>query len=57
MSVYDVEKLQTQDLPTKTKEPWMQRDDKKYYLLNEKYTLLVDVAAHPIECVETFASR
>lgn len=25
-------------------------DVKKYYLLNEKYTSLVDVAAHPIEC-------
>jgi hypothetical protein len=57
MTVYDAEKLQPQDLPTKTKEAWMQRDDKKYYLLNEKYTSLVDVAAHPIECVETIASR
>lgn len=38
MSVYNAEKLQPQDIPSGTKEAWMQRDGKKYYLLTEKYT-------------------
>lgn len=38
MSVYNAEKLQPQDIPAETKEAWMQRDGKKYYLLTEKYT-------------------
>jgi hypothetical protein len=38
MSEYNAEKLQSQDLPTKTKEAWIKRDGKKYYLVNEKYT-------------------
>nr|WP_256719054.1 serine hydrolase domain-containing protein [Paenibacillus odorifer] len=38
LSEYNAEKLQPQDLSTKTKKAWMQRDGKKYYLLNGKYT-------------------
>ncbi|MFF2911279.1 serine hydrolase domain-containing protein [Paenibacillus sp. NPDC057934] len=37
-SVYNAEKLQSQELPAETKAAWSQRDGKKYYLLNEKYT-------------------
>lgn len=39
-SMYNAEKLQPEDLPAETKEVWMHRDGKKYYLLNEKYTSL-----------------
>lgn len=49
MSVYNAEKLQPQDLPTETKEAWIQRDGKKYYLLNEKYTSLVYLVLPPIQ--------
>jgi hypothetical protein len=48
-SEYNAEKLQPQDLPAKTKEAWMQRDGKKYYLLNEKYTSLVYLVLPPTE--------
>ncbi|RKP58349.1 class A beta-lactamase-related serine hydrolase [Cohnella endophytica] len=48
MSVYNVEKLQPQDLPTKTKKAWMQRDGKKFYLLSEKYTSIVYLAMPPV---------
>ncbi|WP_198023080.1 serine hydrolase domain-containing protein [Paenibacillus zanthoxyli] len=49
ISVYNAEKLQPQDLPTETKEAWIQRDGKKYYLLNEKYTSLVYLVLPPIQ--------
>nr|WP_245864457.1 serine hydrolase domain-containing protein [Paenibacillus donghaensis] len=38
ISMYSAEKLQPQVLPAETKEAWIQRDGKKYYLLTEKYT-------------------
>lgn len=38
ISMYSAEKLQPQYLPAETKEAWIQRDGKKYYLLTEKYT-------------------
>ncbi|WP_219838168.1 serine hydrolase [Paenibacillus sp. R14(2021)] len=47
VSEYSAEKLQPQDLPTMTKEAWMQRDGKKYYLLNEKYTSLIYLVLPP----------
>lgn len=40
ISMYNAEKLKPRDLPAQTREVWMQRDGKKYYLLNEKYTSL-----------------
>lgn len=49
ISVYNAEKLQPQDLPAKTKEAWIQRDGKKYYLLNEKYTSLGYLKAGTIQ--------
>ncbi|KGE17424.1 beta-lactamase [Paenibacillus wynnii] len=49
VSVYNAEKLQPQDLPTKTIKAWNQRDGKKYYLLNEKYTSLVYLLLPPIQ--------
>jgi len=49
MSVYSAEKLQPQDLPTKTIEAWNQRDGKKYYVLNEKYTSLAYLASPTIQ--------
>jgi hypothetical protein len=47
LSEYKAEKLQPQDLPTKTKKAWMQRDGKKYYMLNEKYTSIVYLLLPP----------
>ncbi|MUT68819.1 serine hydrolase [Paenibacillus sp. NEAU-GSW1] len=41
VSEYNAQKLQPQDLLTETREAWMQRDGKKYYLLDEKYTSTV----------------
>jgi Beta-lactamase class C and other penicillin binding proteins len=41
LSTYSAEKLEPQDLPPETMKAWIQRDGKKYYLLNEKYTSLV----------------
>ncbi|MFC3749797.1 serine hydrolase domain-containing protein [Paenibacillus sp. GCM10012306] len=38
ISVYNAEKLLPSNLPAETKAAWSQRDGKKYYLLNEKYT-------------------
>lgn len=49
VSVYNAEKLQPQDLPTKTIKAWIQRDGKKYFLLNEKYTSLVYLVLPPIQ--------
>ncbi|WP_425464924.1 hypothetical protein [Paenibacillus dokdonensis] len=49
LSEYNAEKLQPQDLPTKTKKAWMQRDGKKYYLLNEKYTSIVYLVLPPTQ--------
>ncbi|MRN53758.1 serine hydrolase [Paenibacillus sp. LC-T2] len=40
ISMYNAERLQPQELPAETKEAWIQRDGKKYYLLTEKYTSL-----------------
>ncbi|MNI52855.1 hypothetical protein D3C73_1076600 [compost metagenome] len=48
-SVYNAEKLQPQELPVETKAAWIQRDGKKYYLLNEKYTSLVYLMMQPIQ--------
>nr|WP_252863475.1 serine hydrolase domain-containing protein [Paenibacillus riograndensis] len=48
-SVYNAEKLQPQDLPAETREAWIQRDGKKYYLLNEKYTSLVYLMMQPTQ--------
>ncbi|WP_018758425.1 serine hydrolase domain-containing protein [Paenibacillus terrigena] len=48
-SEYNAEKLLPQDLPTKTKKAWKQRDGKKYYLLNEKYTSLIYLVLPPIQ--------
>ncbi|WP_407944313.1 serine hydrolase domain-containing protein [Paenibacillus durus] len=49
ISVYNAEKLQPQDLPAETKEAWIQRDGKKYYRLNEKYTSLVYLVLPPTQ--------
>lgn len=49
ISMSSAEKLQPQDLPTKTKKAWMQRDGKKYYLMNEKYTSLLYLVLPPTE--------
>lgn len=49
VSMYSAEKLQPQVLPTKIIEAWNQRDGKKYYLLNEKYTSLVYLVLPPIQ--------
>ncbi|WP_373293923.1 hypothetical protein [Paenibacillus albidus] len=38
VSEYNAEKLQPQDLPAETTAAWIQRDGKRYYLLNQKYT-------------------
>lgn len=40
VSEYSAEKLQPQDLPAETTAAWIQRDGKRYYLLNQKYTSL-----------------
>lgn len=48
-SVYNAEKLQPQNLPAETKEAWVKRDGKKYYLLNEKYTSFVYLVVPPIQ--------
>lgn len=40
LSAYSAEKLQAADLPAETAAAWKNRDGKKYYLLNEKYTSL-----------------
>jgi CubicO group peptidase (beta-lactamase class C family) len=40
LSLYSAEKLEPRDLPEETAAAWKQRDGKKYYLLNEKYTSL-----------------
>ncbi|MFF2480438.1 serine hydrolase domain-containing protein [Paenibacillus sp. NPDC058071] len=47
-SMYTAEKLQPQDLPKETIKPWIQRDGKRYYLVNEKYTSLVYMVLPPI---------
>ncbi|MFF2015314.1 serine hydrolase domain-containing protein [Paenibacillus sp. NPDC058177] len=49
MSVYNAEKLQPQDLSIATKEAWKQRDGKKYYLLNERYTSLIYLLLPPFQ--------
>ncbi|MFB9324922.1 serine hydrolase domain-containing protein [Paenibacillus aurantiacus] len=49
VSEYNAEKLTPQDLPTKTREAWMKRDGKKYYLLNEKYTSRTYMVLPPIQ--------
>ncbi|MGY4759567.1 serine hydrolase domain-containing protein [Paenibacillus caseinilyticus] len=49
VSEYNAEKLQPQDLPTETKEAWIQRDGKKYYPLNEKYTSLIYLVSGTIQ--------
>ncbi|QJD88008.1 beta-lactamase family protein [Cohnella herbarum] len=49
MSEYNAEKLQPKDLPSETKKAWIQRDGKKYYLLNEKYTSLIYLVLPPIQ--------
>lgn len=49
ISMYNAERLQPHELPAETKEAWMQRDGKKYYLLNEKYTSLLYLALPPTE--------
>ncbi|MNO21288.1 putative penicillin-binding protein PbpX [compost metagenome] len=49
ISVYNAEKLQPQDLQAETKEAWIKRDGKKYYLLNEKYTSFVYLVVPPIQ--------
>ncbi|MFC3749802.1 serine hydrolase domain-containing protein [Paenibacillus sp. GCM10012306] len=48
ISMYNAEKLQPQNLPEKTKKTWMQRDGKKYYLLNVKYTSIYYLVSPPI---------
>lgn len=49
LSEYNAEKLLPQNLPAETKEAWMQRDGKKYYLLNAKYTSLSYLISPPTE--------
>ncbi|MFF2015078.1 serine hydrolase domain-containing protein [Paenibacillus sp. NPDC058177] len=49
MSEYSAEKLQPQELPAKTKKAWMQRDGKKYYLLNEKYSSIFYLVLPPTQ--------
>ncbi|ASA26308.1 serine hydrolase [Paenibacillus donghaensis] len=49
ISEYNAEKLQPQDLSAETTEAWIQRDGKKYYLLNEKYTSLVYLLLPPVQ--------
>ncbi|MEK3698500.1 serine hydrolase domain-containing protein [Paenibacillus sp. FSL R10-2199] len=48
-SEYTSEKLQPQELPAETREAWMKRDGKKYYLLNAKYTSLGYLVLPPTE--------
>ncbi|WP_246070650.1 serine hydrolase domain-containing protein [Paenibacillus kobensis] len=47
VSEYNAERLQPRDLPTGTMKAWKERDGKKYYLLNQKYTSLVYLMASP----------
>ncbi|WP_018759906.1 serine hydrolase domain-containing protein [Paenibacillus terrigena] len=49
VSDYEAEKLQPNELPKATIEAWKQRDGKKYYLLNEKYTSLIYMVLPPIQ--------
>lgn len=48
VSVYNAEKLQSQDLPAETKEAWIKRDG-TYYLLDQKYTSLMYLVSPSIE--------
>ncbi|MDR0268602.1 serine hydrolase domain-containing protein [Paenibacillus sp.] len=49
VSDYEAEKLQPNELPKATIEAWKQRDGRKYYLLNEKYTSLIYLVLPPIQ--------
>ncbi|WP_040949020.1 serine hydrolase domain-containing protein [Gorillibacterium massiliense] len=49
VSLYQAEKLQPQNLSIKTKEAWIRRDGKKYYLLNEKYTSIAYLVLKSIQ--------
>ncbi|WP_081735389.1 serine hydrolase domain-containing protein [Paenibacillus gorillae] len=48
-SMYAAEKLQPQELPKETIESWTQRDGKKYYLLNEKYSSVIYLMMPPLQ--------
>ncbi len=47
VSEYNVEKIEPQELPTETIEVWDQRNGKKYYPLNEKYTSIAYLTMQP----------
>ncbi|WNS44229.1 serine hydrolase domain-containing protein [Paenibacillus sp. MMS20-IR301] len=49
VSMYNAEKLQPQNLPAQTMEAWMQRDGKKYYPVNEKFTSLIYLLLPPTQ--------
>lgn len=55
LSEYMVEKLEDHSLPETVKAVWKEREGKKYYALNEKYTSALYLVAMPVQTLTTYS--
>ncbi|MUG45810.1 serine hydrolase domain-containing protein [Paenibacillus woosongensis] len=54
ISHYAAEKLEAHSLPSEAQEVWKERDGKKYFAVNEKYSSVLYLAMMPVQTVEIF---
>ncbi|GAA0134421.1 serine hydrolase domain-containing protein [Paenibacillus sp. YSY-4.3] len=55
ISQYAAEKLEAHSLPAGAQAVWKEREGKKYFAVNEKYSSVLYLAMMPVQTVETFA--